>query len=271
MKIAFWKMSGSGNDFIIIDNRDGKMDSFAPEKLIPKICARSLSIGADGVLYIEKSKVADFQWQFFNSDASVAEMCGNGARCAARYAYLNNIAGKTMRFKTLAGIIEAEIKDGYNVKVLMPEPRDYKKDIELNINGEPHILSSINTGVPHASLLVEDVDNSDIFNMGRAVRYHKHFAPRGTNFNVFSKVEDNVFKIRTYERGVENETLACGTGSVACAIFAVKDGLATSPVTMMTKGGGSLKIYIEDDKKVYLEGEARITYTGEFTEESYAY
>lgn len=271
MSVAFWKMSGSGNDFIIIDNRDGKMNGFNPKELIPAICARSLSIGADGVFYIENCEEADFQWQFFNSDASVAEMCGNGARCVARYAYLNGIAGKKMRFKTLAGIIEAEIKEGTDVKVLMTTPFDYKKDIELYINGVRRILSSINTGVPHAAFPVTDIDKFDIFSTGRAVRYHEYFAPKGTNFNVYENVGTDKFRIRTYERGVEDETLACGTGSVACAIFAVKNGEAKSPVTMVTQGGSELKIHIEEDGRTYLEGEARVIYKGEFSEEAYAY
>lgn len=271
MGIAFWKMSGSGNDFIIIDNRDGKMNKFDPKQFIPKICARSLSVGADGVFFIENSDEADFQWQFFNSDASVAEMCGNGARCVARYAFLNGIAGKTMRFKTLAGIIEAEIKESVNVKVLMTKPFGYKKGIELDVAGSKRELSFVNTGVPHAVILTDNVDAFDVFNTGRAVRYHEYFAPKGTNFNVYARIGEDSFKIRTYERGVENETLACGTGSVACAICAVKDGIAKSPVTLRTMGGTDLKVHIESDEKVFLEGEARVIYTGEFTEESYMY
>jgi diaminopimelate epimerase len=198
-------------------------------------------------------------------------MCGNGARCVARYAFLNGIAGKTMRFKTLAGIIEAEVREDVNVKVLMTKPFDYKKGIALDVAGSKRELSFINTGVPHASLLVDDIDSFDISGTGRAVRYHEYFAPKGTNFNAYSKAGEDTFRIRTYERGVENETLACGTGSVACAIFAVKDGLAKSPVTLRTMGGTDLKVYIESDEKVYLEGEARVIYTGEFTEESYMY
>jgi diaminopimelate epimerase len=271
MKPVFWKMSGSGNDFIIIDNRDGKMDSYDLEKFIPAVCARNLSVGADGIFLIENCGEADFQWRFYNSDASEAEMCGNGARCAARFAYLNGIAGKKMRFKTLAGMIEAEIKEDPDVKVLMTPPFDRKENIRLNVNGSERELSFINTGVPHACLLTDDIENFPLFETGRAVRYHEYFAPKGTNFNVYGKSGENCLRIRTYERGVEGETLACGTGSVACAVFAASKKMAASPVTVISSSGIRLKVYLEDDGRVYLEGEARVIYTAELCEESYKY
>jgi diaminopimelate epimerase len=176
-----------------------------------------------------------------------------------------------MSFETLAGIIEAEIREGTDVKVLMTKPFDYKKNILLDVCGEKRELSFVNSGVPHSGFHVSDIDGFDVFSVGRAVRNHVYFAPKGTNFNVYEKTGENRLKIRTYERGVENETLACGTGSVACAIFAKDAGLVSSPVTLLTAGGVELKVYLEDDGKVYLEGEARIVYTGEFTEESYLY
>lgn len=269
MNIPFWKMSGSGNDFIIIDNRQSVMSGIDLDSFIKKACVRSVSVGADGVILIEDSDNADFKWQFFNSDGSSAEMCGNGSRCAARFCYLNGIAGKSMSFETLAGIITAEIKDGINVKVRLTKPFDKKCSYGLETENGKVTLSSVNTGVPHAVIKVNDVGETELMKLGPAVRFHKNFSPAGTNVNVFSPFEQGI-TMRTYERGVEGETLACGTGAVACSIFAVEEGIADSPVAVRTASGLTLKVYIEDDE-VYLEGEARIVYKGELTEEAYKY
>ncbi|MCB4203880.1 diaminopimelate epimerase [Deferribacterales bacterium Es71-Z0220] len=262
--IKFTKMSGSGNDFILIDNRDKKIDY--NKNFIEKVCKRSLSVGADGIIFIEKSTVADFKWAFFNSDGSVAEMCGNGSRCAARFAYLNNIAGKRMKFETLAGIIEAEIKEGVNVKVQLTQPFDEK----LNFNVDDYKLSYINTGVPHAVIETDNIESVDIVKSGAFLRYHNHFAPAGTNVDFYEVVNDNTVKMRTYERGVEAETLACGTGAAAVSIIASKNNKLKSPITVITRSGLKLKIYLENEK-VYLEGEARVIYTGELDREAFEY
>ncbi|MGA1861686.1 diaminopimelate epimerase [Deferribacter thermophilus] len=271
MNIQFYKMTGSGNDFIIIDNRDGKMNGINLKEFIPKICARCVSVGADGLILIENSDKVDFKWQFFNADGSSAEMCGNGSRCAARFAYLNGIAGKKMKFETIAGIIEAEIMDDFNVKVQLTEPFDEKIDYEIDVLGERLTVSSINTGVPHVVVEVkDDIYSFDVVKYGREIRFHEVYKPAGTNVNFFKKIGDNKLKVRTYERGVENETMACGTGSVATSIIAVKKGIVNSPVEIETSSGLILKVYLEDGK-VFLEGEARVVYTGNLNKEALEY
>lgn len=263
-------MSGAGNDFIFIDNRDGKANGIDRQTLVTKTCARNISAGADGMMLIENSDKADFKWRFYNCDGSEAEMCGNGARCAGRFAYLNGIAGPKMKFETIAGIIEAEVKEGVNVKVQLTDPIDEKDGMQVPLEGETAALSFINTGVPHAVWFHEDIENLDVMKYGSAIRYHKAFAPKGTNANFAYMRPDGILRVRTYERGVEGETMACGTGCVACAIFAVKKGFAKSPVNCLTTGGLILKVYLENGK-VYLEGEARVVYKGELTEEAYNY
>lgn len=263
-------MSGAGNDFIFIDNRDGRANGIDRQTLITKACARNVSVGADGLVLIENSDKADFRWRFYNCDGSEAEMCGNASRCAGRFTYLNGITGKKMSFETLAGIIEAEIKDGVNVKVQLTDPFDERSDYKIDLGGEVLEVSSINTGVPHVVSFVDDIEEIDMMKYGSAVRYHSEYAPAGTNVNMCKVLPDGVLRIRTYERGVEGETMACGTGCVAGAIFAVKKGLAKSPVNCRTTSGLYLKVYLENNK-VYLEGEARVVYKGELTEEAYKY
>lgn len=270
MSIPFYKMSGAGNDFIFIDNRDGKADHVDRQTLVTKTCVRNLSVGADGMMLIENSEKADFKWRFYNCDGSEAEMCGNGARCAGRFAYLNGIADKKMSFETIAGIIEAEVREGVNIKVQLTEPVDKKSEYLLPLDGETIKVSSIDTGVPHAVWFTEDVETADMMKYGAAIRYHEVYKPAGTNANLCHMQKDGILRVRTYERGVEAETMACGTGCVACAIFAVEKGLAKSPVKCLTTGGLLLTVYIEDGK-VYLEGEARVVYKGELTEEAYKY
>ena len=263
-------MSGAGNDFIFIDNREGIANGVDRQTLIKKSCARNVSVGADGLVLIENSDTADFVWRFYNCDGSEAEMCGNASRCAGRFAHMNGIAGTKMAFETLAGRIEAEVKEGVNVKVQLTPPFDERADYSLNLGDETIEVSSVNTGVPHVIWFCDDIENRDIMKYGPAVRYHSEYAPAGTNVNLCSPTEDGKLRIRTYERGVEGETMACGTGCVAGAIFAVKKGLLKSPVTCLTSSGLELTVYLENNK-VYLEGEARVVYKGELTEEAYNY
>lgn len=272
MDIKFSKMSGNGNDFIVIDNRDGKYTHLYKEtpNFIEKVCARGLSVGADGMIFIEKSDTVDFKWQFFNSDGSVAEMCGNGARCAARFAYLEKIAGKEMAFETLAGIIKAEIMDNNEVKTMLTAPHSLELDKKITASGKEYDIHSVNTGVPHAVIVCDNVDNIDVHNIGRDIRYNKDFAINGTNVNFIEVTGKDSLKIRTYERGVEGETLACGTGCAASALIALNKGLVKGPVKLLTKGGKTLTVYY-DNETVYLQGEGRRVYTANLCEESYNY
>jgi diaminopimelate epimerase len=272
MKIPFMKMSGSGNDFILIDHRAPFLQEDHLKDFIRKVCRRRISVGADGLILIERSQKADFKWRFYNADGSEAEMCGNGGRCAARFAYLKGIAGSSLKFETLAGILSAQV-EGRRVKLELTKPHSLKLDETLILDGEKHFFSSINTGVPHAVIFVENLEGLDIIPIGRAIRFHSHFSPAGTNVNFIRLEEGSQLSIRTYERGVEDETLACGTGVVASALIAAFKGLINSPVSIKTKGGEVLTVYFEIEakevKKVFFEGDVYIIYEAEMWEEAY--
>ena len=272
LKVPFYKMSGSGNDFIIIDNCEGIYDALKTPEFVAAVCRRSMSIGADGLIFIENSKKCDFIWHFYNSDGSAAEMCGNGARCAARFAFLNGIAGENMSFETVAGIITAQVK-GTVVKVRLSQPGELKTDVTLDVDGESLSLSFINTGVPHAIISVDDIETVQVKELGSRIRFHEHFQPAGTNANFISIDSDNVVNIRTYERGVEDETFACGTGAVAAALVATAMGRVSSPIKVKTRSNEILTVYANENsppfKEVYLEGDARVVYEGVIWDEAY--
>lgn len=267
MELEFYKMSASGNDFIVIDNRDGKVFQSFPDikDFATKICRRNHSVGSDGLILIETGPNVDFAWRFYNADGSEAEMCGNGGRCAARYAYLKGIAGTPMVFSTLAGLIRAEVI-GTKVKLQLTQPVDLKLDYPIQLENREIFISSVNTGVPHAVVLVDDVDRVLVEELGRSIRFHKAFGEKGSNVDFVQIINEKTAKIRTYERGVEGETYACGTGAVASGVILKNKGLGKSPVTIVTKGGEALKVYI--DENVYLEGDTRIIYTAVLNEEA---
>lgn len=271
--VPFDKMSGTGNDFIIIDNRAGIVAHDDQADFAARICRRMFSVGADGLILLEHSDTADFRWQFYNADGSVAEMCGNGSRCAARFAYRHGIAGKTMKFETIAGTIEAEIiGSDEEVRIRLTPPCDYRFNLAVDLDGEQHEVSFVNTGVPHAVIFV-DTSDVPVKKWGRKIRYHELFQPAGANANFVRVLGGNTILARTYERGVEGETMACGTGAVASAIMAsIHKGLV-SPVEVQTTGGDRLKIHFDmkagpDAQKVYLQGPARLIYSGKLTAES---
>ncbi len=264
--IPFYKMSGAGNDFIIIDNRDQKVKEDNLTGFITGVCRRKMSAGADGLILVETSETSDFRWRFFNSDGSRAEMCGNGARCAARFAHVIGIAGTALSFETEAGVVSAWINQE-RVKVLMPDPSDLKLAYPLKLSSQTLEISSINTGVPHVVVMVEQVDKMDVVALGREIRLHQSFAPDGTNANFVQPGKANSIAIRTYERGVEDETLACGTGAIAGAIIAASRFKMNSPVDVKTRSGAHLSIHfdVKDGQfsHIYMEGDARIIYVGE--------
>jgi diaminopimelate epimerase len=272
--IPFYKMSGSGNDFILIDNRGDILSGVALDDFIRNVCRRKMSAGADGIILIETDADLDFKWRFYNSDGSRAEMCGNGARCAARYAHLNGMAGREMVFGTDAGPIRASV-DADRVKIEMTPPHDYRPPFTLTVDGRAVEMSFINTGVPHAVIRVDDLASVPVSVLGRAVRQHPEFAPAGTNVNFISNPDGNRIGIRTYERGVEDETLACGTGSVAGALVHALQTGCTSPIDMLTRSGNRLTIHYEITETtcqaVFLEGDARVIYTASLTPEAWQY
>ncbi len=270
--IEFFKMSGSGNDFILIDNRDQSLPVANVTDFVKRICERKVSVGADGLILIERSDRVDFRWRFFNADGSEVDMCGNGGRCAARFAYLKGIAGTIMSFETGAGIIDAEVS-GDMVKLRLTDPRSLRIDEAIDVDGKPLNVSSINTGVPHVVHYVGDMDAFDVFHTGRQIRYHGYYQPAGTNANFVTVTDRHALRIRTYERGVEDETLACGTGSVAAALISSWKGWVDSPVAVTVKSGEILTIYFDKTQdgfeKVYLEGKAAVVYEGWLWEEAY--
>jgi len=269
--IPFTKMSGTGNDFIIIDNRDSLLAGDGLPEFVRAVCRRKFSVGADGLILIENSRAADFSWQFFNADGSLAEMCGNGARCAARFAYMRGIAPAGMRFATAAGLVEASVNaaDG-NVKIRLTPAGDIRLDLRFVLDGEDRIVHFINTGVPHAVLLVDDVAGVPVAEWGRTLRYHDFFKPAGTNVNFVQVVGEKSLKVRTYERGVEGETMACGTGAVASAVIGAMTAGIGSPTDITTSGGGSLTIHFAAPDRtarivdpVFLAGPAHFVYDGQ--------
>jgi diaminopimelate epimerase len=270
--IEFWKMNGSGNDFLLIDNREGIVAEERMVELVKGVCRRRESVGADGLIFINRSEECDFAWSFFNADGSEAEMCGNGGRCVARFAFLKGIAGPRMTFKTLAGIISAEV-NGRIVKVLMPNPSEIKKDIDFPTEEGWNSVDFVNTGVPHVIIQVRDLENVRVVEKGRFIRYHDMFAPKGTNANFINVKGKNYLDIRTYERGVEDETLACGTGSIGAALTASARGMTDSPVTVKTRGGDELKIYFKKEGdafcRVWLEGSTAISCRGVLDKEAF--
>jgi len=270
--IEFYKMSGSGNDFIIIDNLDLSLEVSDLSEFARRICQRKFSVGADGLVVIEPSDNVDFKWRFYNSDGSMAEMCGNAARCAARFVYMKGIAGQKMSWETIAGIISAEVNDSV-IKVKLTDPSPVETEIIIEADGHKFILDSIDTGVPHAVVFVDDLDNRDVYNEGRKVRYHEYFSPRGTNADFAAVIDRHNIKVRTYERGVEDETLACGTGMVAAAVTAAQRALVDSPVDVLVRSGETLRIYFENQnglwREIYLEGRVKIVYQGLLFEEAY--
>ena len=281
-QIHFFKMTGAGNDFILIDNRKGLVDSDHCRDLVRYACRHKLSVGADGMILIENDPEVDFKWRFFNADASEGEMCGNGARCAARFAYLTGIVAKPrMAFRTLAGIIKAELL-GDRVKVQMTSPHSLKMDQNLDADGRSFRLDFVNTGVPHAVCFAADeseLESTDVLRWGHALRFHPHFQPAGTNVDFVWVRDPHHLVVRTYERGVEGETLACGTGCIASSLISAARDRVVSPVDVKTRGGESLTIYFEMSRKkqtpadaqfgeVYLEGEARVAYEADLWTET---
>jgi diaminopimelate epimerase len=279
-RIHFFKMTGTGNDFILIDNRNGILDADHCQDLVRKACRRQLSVGADGMILIENDPEADFKWRFFNADASEAEMCGNGARCAARFAYLTGIVEKQkLRFRTVAGIIRAELL-GDRVKVQMTPPHGLQLGLSLEAEGRSFKLDFLNTGVPHAVCFFasdEELESTDVERWGRALRFHPHFQPAGANVNFVRVRDPHHIVVRTYERGVEGETLACGTGDIASTLIAAARDRVVSPVEVKTRSGESLTVHFQrspkdqgspEFKEVYLEGEARVSYEADLWPET---
>lgn len=279
--MKFLKVQASGNDFILIDTRYSKkkLTKSFYRNFARKYCPRSFAIGADGILVIEKSKKANFKMRIFNADGSEAEMCGNGTRCVGLWA-AKNLKKKEVSFETIAGIITAKVSDlkqnNATVKINMPDPLGLKQDILLDVSKRKLRVDFVDSGVPHAVLFVDCLEKIDVDGIGRKIRTHKKFSPKGTNVNFVEEINRNKIKIRTYERGVEAETFACGTGMVASAILTVlrrKASFDKKVVKMQVKPKGDelIKVYFrynEEKRKLYdvwFEGKAFISYEGKIS------
>lgn len=237
MKIPFTKMHGAGNDFILVDDR-ALTFPIADAAFIERICARRTGIGSDGILLIQPSETADLRMRFINPDGHEVEMCGNGARCFARRAFDLGAVPEQMAIETVAGTIRAEIL-GEQVRLTLTDPMDWRMGLDAGLERP---VDFVNTGVPHVVARVDDLETLDVPATGRRLRYHDLFAPDGTNAN-FVKVEaDGTLSLRTYERGVEAETLACGTGATAAAVVAARQGWVELPVAVHCAGGYDLTI-----------------------------
>lgn len=256
-------MVASGNDFVVIDNRKNIIKN--AKAFAAKFCALHHGIGADGVLLFENSRKADFKMRIINSDGSEAEACGNGFRCIALYAREKMGYPARFRFESMAGIIEAYVKKPL-IRVQLVNPSQIRERSEVYVDGHRLHYSFLNTGVPHTVIFVEGLAKINVNSLGRSIRYHKDFSPRGTNVNFVELKGDHQIDVRTYERGVEAETLACGTGSTASAVASALLGYAKPPVKVKTKGGEVLTINFKSDggkiSNVTLEGKACFVYEG---------
>jgi diaminopimelate epimerase len=265
MGIRFTKMSGLGNDFLVVDNRAGVLGEDLAE-FAKRHCRRRMNVGADGVLAIEHDSGADFRMRIINADGSEAEMCGNGARCAARFARVRGIAGQSMAFQTMAGLVHATVDDE-TVTIGMGEVAPVRPPEELDAAGGRWTVNPIEAGVPHAIVFTNNLTELDVDSIGRAIRQHEFFAPRGTNVDFVQVLGPQAIAVRTYERGVEAETLACGTGSIASAVVSHEvKGLAAGPIRVNVPGGLLTVDFVKQNGRatdVRLSGDAVFVYEGE--------
>ena len=246
MELRFTKMNGAGNDFVVIDNRSRQFS--LDGKTIARLCDRHRGVGADGLLAVEPADgQADFRMRYYNADGGEAEMCGNGARCFARYsARLMPEKPASLSFETQAGVITAKL-EGDLVSLDMGRPTDHRAPQVFDLGGASHEIHFLNTGVPHAVVFVSDVEKVDVQNLGRTIRRHEAFEPKGTNANFAQALDKNHLVVRTYERGVEGETLACGTGVCATALLHALATGAASPVHVTVRGGDTMRVDFTKD------------------------
>ncbi len=270
---TLYKVCASGNDFIILLNLEREISPEEGSLLAKRLCRQKFSVSADGFIMVEppKNPLASVSWCFFNADGSVAEMCGNGARSCARLLYELKLVPSSFYLETLAGLIHCEIKGG-RVKVALGRPKDLKLNFILKTERDIYLVHFVNTGVPHLVLFWEDIEEAPVEKLGPILRFHEFFKPAGTNVNfvgILRENDKNFLKVRTYERGVEAETLACGTGASASAYVAAKLGLVNFPVKVLTRGGETLIIDLDPESEtLYLEGEARLVFRFQIFEDA---
>lgn len=264
MEIPFWKMHGASNDFLVVDDRQLTFPAHDAQWLAA-VMSRRTGVGSEGILLIQPSTKADFRMRFFNPDGGEVDMCGNGARCIARLACEIGAAPACMRIETAAGLLDAEV-EGDQVRLHLYEPKDWRMGRTLVIDGTSYAYDFVNSGVPHVVIEVPDLTAVDVQRLGAAIRYHEDFAPKGTNANFIQITGPDALRVRTYERGVEGETLACGTGMVACGLLAGRSGRVKAPVKVMPASGDVLEVGFtatgDGAKDVTLRGPAVHVFTG---------
>ena len=265
MVLEFTKMNGAGNDFVLIDNR-AQMIHLTRDQIV-RLCDRHRGVGADGVILLIPSATgkADWAWEFYNSDGSTGEMCGNGARCFGRFVQARAGAKDRFTFETEAGIITASLQ-AERVTVSLTNPKDLRLDQKVVLSHGAQTIHSLNTGVPHAVLFVPDANRAMVQQLGPEIRRHAHFGPKGTNVNFVQVLGPSHVRVRTFERGVEGETLACGTGVTASALIASRVQQFASPVKVQVQGGELLEVGFEEAdggfENVRLSGPAEFVFEG---------
>jgi diaminopimelate epimerase len=265
MLVEFTKMNGSGNDFVLVDCLSQKL-AFSREQ-VQRICDRHRGVGADGLILLIPSQTgkADYAWEFYNSDGSTGEMCGNGARCFAKFIRQQTKLERTLTFETEAGIIKA-VFNGDRVTVNLTAPTDLKLGQVIPLSTGSETVHSLNTGVPHAVLFVPDADKAMVMQLGPELRRHPHFGPRGTNVNFVQALGANRIRVRTFERGVEGETLACGTGVTASALIASHVHHFSAPIKVIVQSGDELEVdFLAENgsfRNVTLNGPADFVFQG---------
>ncbi|HMA75987.1 MAG TPA: diaminopimelate epimerase [Candidatus Krumholzibacteriaceae bacterium] len=270
-KIPFSKMHGAGNDFIVIDDMNERFRS--SPVMISALCDRHFGIGADGLILVQPSKAASFRMVYYNNDGSRAGMCGNGARCAAKFAFDKSIINEYFEFETDSGIIKGKIEKE-RVTISLADVSGVKLNIDTGENTP--VFSFALAGVPHAALICDDareISNEDFLSIIHPVRYNRRFKPHGTNVNIVKVINRNYLFYRTYERGVEDETLACGTGAVAIAVITSHLGMTESPVSCETSGGDILTVSFDQTdsgaENCLLSGPAVESFSGYYSADHY--
>ncbi len=262
--VAFHKMQGCGNDFVIIDNRELKLPVAHMADWARLVCRKCFGVGADGLILLETPAPGsnlDLVWHFYNADGSRAEMCGNGARCATKLGHLLGFCGTSLVLGTDAGPVAAQVNPDGTVKVRLTPAVDLKTGQELDVDGQKLTVHFVNTGVPHAVVFFPDVSLVDVKRLGHAIRFHPHFAPKGTNANFVTVKDASNLILRTYARGVEDETYACGTGACASAVIANALGKTGTDVRVVTSGGEVLGVDLSGGN-VQLQGAAEVCFSG---------
>jgi diaminopimelate epimerase len=264
----FFKMSGSGNDFVFVDTRSEPAGSLAKPDVVGSICSRGIGIGADGVCFFDRSTKATVRLVYLNADGSRADLCGNATLCTARLAReLGVVDDEEFSIETDSGVLGARFVDG-RPEIDLPPVKDVRADARLPLRPGEGRMGFVLAGVPHLVITVEDLDAVDVVGRGRPLRRDPSLKA-GANVNFVQRAPDGSFRYRTYERGVESETLACGTGAVAIAVLLSHWGLATSPVRLTTRSGRALRVRLAgpvDSCSPSLWGEARLVYRGQFGE-----